>query len=143
MTDERESQIGQIGGPGLVLYDGDCILCSSWFRFVAKRDGKRRLLFTPIQSEFGRAVAFRLDIDPVNPQSNAVILNGKAYLYSDSALAALSVLPYWKWTLALRAVPRSLRDPLYRLIARNRYRWFGRHTSCDRGGRDYSDRVIG
>lgn len=143
MPEVNQLQIGEVGSPGLVLYDGDCILCSSWFRFVAKRDRARRLLFTPIQSEFGRALAMRLGIDPVNPQSNAVILNGKAYLYSDSALMALSVLPYWQWTPALRVVPRAWRDAVYRPIARNRYRWFGRRTSCDLGGAEYRDRVIG
>lgn len=142
MPDEREGQVGEIGGPALVLYDGDCILCSSWFRFVARRDHQRRLMFTPIQSPFGRSVAVRLGIDPVNPQSNAVLLDGKAYLFSESALAALSLLPYWKWTRALRVLPRAWRDALYRPIARNRYRWFGRRTSCDLGGADYRGRVI-
>lgn len=143
MPGEQEPRIGAAGGPGLILYDGDCVLCSSWFRFVAQRDDERRLLFTPIQSDFGRTVALRLGIDPVNPQSNAVILDGKAYLFSDSALAALSVLPYWKWIWALHFVPRVLRDPLYRVIARHRYRWFGRHDRCDLGGAQYRDRVIG
>lgn len=143
MADAREPAIGQVGGPGLILYDGNCILCSSWFLFVASRDDERRFMFTPIQSEFGRAVALRLGIDPVNPQSNAVILDGKPYLYSDSALAALSVLPRWKWIWALHFVPRALRDALYRVIARNRYRWFGRHDQCDLGGAQYRDRVIG
>jgi len=142
MPGGEESTAGQIGGPGLVLYDGECVLCSSWFRFVAVRDRERRFLFTPIQTEFGRAVALRLGIDPVNPQSNAVIMDGKAYLYSDSALAVLAVLPGWKWGRVLRLVPRSLRDPIYRLVAQNRYRWFGRHEHCDLGGPDYRDRVI-
>nr|WP_137046816.1 DCC1-like thiol-disulfide oxidoreductase family protein [Pseudolabrys sp. FHR47] len=142
MADSDEAAIGQPGGPGLVLYDGDCVLCSSWFRFVAKRDQARRLMFTTIQSEFGRAVALRLGIDPMNPQSNAVIIDGNAYLFSDSALAALSALPYWKWVWALHVVPRTLRDPIYSLVARNRYRWFGRHTQCDMGGPDYRDHVV-
>jgi predicted DCC family thiol-disulfide oxidoreductase YuxK len=143
MAAGQESEIGQAGSPGLVLYDGTCILCSSWFHFVAKRDHVRRFLFTPIQSDFGRALALRLGIDPVNPQTNAVMLDGKVYLFSDSALAVLSVLPRWKWARVLRLVPRSLRDPFYRVVARNRYRWFGRHEQCDMGGLAYRDRVIG
>ena len=136
------SGLGEKGGQGLVLYDGVCVLCSGWFRFVARRDSDRKFLFTAIQSDFGRALALKLGIDPDEPQTNAVLLDGEVYLFSDSALAVLPALPNWRWARALRAIPRPVRDRLYRLIARNRYRLLGRRTACDLGGVAFSDRVI-
>ena len=134
--------LGAPGQKGLVLYDGVCVLCSNWFRFVAERDVERRFLFTAIQSDRGRALAIRLGIDPDNPDTNAVLLDGHVYLRSDSALAVLGALPHWRWVRAFRAVPKPVRDRIYGLIARNRYRLFGRHGSCDLGGAKYADRVI-
>ncbi|HVY57318.1 MAG TPA: DCC1-like thiol-disulfide oxidoreductase family protein [Xanthobacteraceae bacterium] len=133
---------GQPGQKGLILYDGDCMICSGWFRFVAKRDVERRFLFTAIQSEFGRALAVKLGIDPDDPATNAVLLDGQVHLRSDSALSVLAVLPGWGWTRVLRIVPGSLRDRLYGLIARNRYRLFGTRESCDFGDAGLSDRII-
>src|SRR6476620_6717092 len=97
-NDLAATNIGGKGGPGLVLYDGVCVLCSRWFRFVAQRDVERRFLFTAIQSAYGRALALKLGIDPDNPDTNAVLLDGEVYLRSDSALAVLSALPGWRWT---------------------------------------------
>ncbi len=54
----------------------------------------------------------------------------------------LAVLPGWGWTRIFRLVPKPLRDPLYGLIARNRYQWFGTRQTCDLGGAQYADRVI-
>jgi predicted DCC family thiol-disulfide oxidoreductase YuxK len=135
--------VGEKGERALILYDGDCVICSGWFRFMAARDTERRFLFTAIQSPYGRALAQRHGIDPDNPQSNAVLLDGVAHLRSDSAIAALSALPRYGWVRALRVIPRSWRDRFYAMIARNRYRWFGKNAACDLGGAQYADRVIG
>jgi predicted DCC family thiol-disulfide oxidoreductase YuxK len=141
--DPQLRTVGQTGGPALILYDGDCVLCSGWFRFVAQRDHERRFLFTPIQSPYGRALAERYGIDPDNPQSNAVLIDNTVNLKSDSAIAAIAALPRYGWVRIFRIVPKMLRDPLYSMIARNRYRWFGRNPTCWRGGANYANRVIG
>ncbi len=127
----------------LILYDGDCVICSGWFRFVAKRDTAHKFLFTAIQSPYGRALALKHGIDPDNPQSNAVLIDGTVNLRSDSAIAALSALPGYGWVNAFRIIRSRLRDRLYSFIARNRYRWFGKNQTCDLGGMAYADRVIG
>lgn len=114
----------------IILYDGVCIFCSSWVRFVAKRDAAKRFRFTPIQSDYGTRLAHHLGIDPHDPDTNAVIHGGIAYIKSDAALTVLSQLPGWGWIRMLFAVPRVLRDPVYNLIAKNRYRIFGRSDAC-------------
>lgn len=140
--DPQLRNIGERGARGLILYDGVCVLCSGWMRFVASRDADRRFLFTPIQSDYGRALAIKHGIDPDNPQSNAVLIDGAVNLRSDSAIAALSRLPGYGWVRAFRIVPKPIRDRLYSMIARNRYRWFGRHDACDIGGAKFADRVV-
>jgi predicted DCC family thiol-disulfide oxidoreductase YuxK len=115
---------------GTVLYDGVCVLCSAWFRFVAARDPQARFRFTPIQGEYGRRLALRLGIDPDNPQTNAVVIDGRAYLRSDAALQILRRLPGWSWAALLLATPQPVRDRAYDRAARNRYRLFGRTDTC-------------
>ena len=137
-----DRDLGMKGGQGLILYDGVCVLCSRWFRFVARRDPDRRFLFTAIQSEYGRTLAMKLGIDPDNPDTNAVLIDDQIYLRSDSALVVLSTLPNWRWTRIFRYAPKPLRDPIYTLIARNRYRLWGTLPACDLGGAEFSDRVI-
>lgn len=114
----------------IILYDGVCIFCSRWVRFVAARDTARRFRFTPIQSDYGSRLARHLGIDPADPDTNAVIHGGRAYFRSDAALTVLSRLPGWSWVRVLFAVPKALRGPVYGLIAHNRYRIFGRSDAC-------------
>ncbi|MBN9546859.1 MAG: DUF393 domain-containing protein [Alphaproteobacteria bacterium] len=127
---------------GIILYDGVCVLCSGWMRFVLDRDTREVFRFTPIQSPYGRALAQRLGIDPDDPDTNAVIIGGIGWRQSDAALQVVSRLPGWPWVRGLAAVPRPLRDLIYRLVARTRYRVFGRHQVCDVGGRRYAGRLI-
>jgi predicted DCC family thiol-disulfide oxidoreductase YuxK len=111
-------------------------------RFVLRRDRNCLFRFTPIQSEYGGALAGALGIDPENPDTNAVIWKGIAYRRSDAALRVVSLLPGWGWVRAMHIVPRFLRDGIYRLIARTRYRVWGRHVVCDLGGERYAGRVL-
>jgi predicted DCC family thiol-disulfide oxidoreductase YuxK len=115
---------------GLILFDGVCVFCSRWVRFVIDHDPQGRFRFLPIQSETGRALAARYGIDPEAPQTNAVVLNGRIYFKSDAALTVLGALPGTGPLAALKAAPRFLRDPLYDLIAKNRYAIFGRTDAC-------------
>ncbi|HYD28741.1 thiol-disulfide oxidoreductase DCC family protein [Brevundimonas sp.] len=115
---------------GLILFDGVCVFCSRWVRFVIDRDPGRRFTFTSIQSERGRKLAERFGIDPEAPQTNAVIWNGRAWFKSDAALTVLGALPGTRRLGVLKALPRTIRDAAYDLIARNRYRIFGRTEAC-------------
>lgn len=115
---------------GLILFDGVCVFCSRWVRFVIARDGAARFRFLPIQSEQGRVLAVRLGVNPDAPETNVVVMDGRALMKSDAALSVLGVLKGVGWLAAFRHVPRRVRDPLYDLIARNRYAIFGRTETC-------------
>jgi predicted DCC family thiol-disulfide oxidoreductase YuxK len=114
----------------VILFDGVCVFCSRWVRFVADRDTQKRFRFTTIQSTYGARLAEVLGIDASDPDTNAVIHGGIAYKKSDGALTVLSNLPGWRFARLGFAVPKPLRDAVYNLIARNRYRIFGKFDAC-------------
>ena len=114
----------------VILFDGVCVLCSRWARFVIERDPEASFRFVAVQEPFGAELARRLDIDLSFPETNAAIIAGKAFFKSDAAIEVLSRLPGWSWVRLGRFVPRGLRNAIYDLIARNRYRWFGRTDQC-------------
>jgi len=126
----------------VILFDGVCIFCSRWVRFVAKRDPAKRFRFTPIQSDYGARLARTFGIDSADPDTNAVVHGGEVFMKSDAALMVLSQLPGWGWVSMLFAVPKALRDPMYSLVARNRYRIFGKYDACFVPDADLRARVI-
>ena len=115
---------------GLILFDGVCVLCSRGCRFVSKRDRRGYFRYVPIQLAEGRPLAEQLGIDPDRPDSFAFVAAGHAYVKSEAALRIARELPHWQWTWVFHFIPRRIRDAIYDLIARNRYRWFGRRNAC-------------
>jgi len=114
----------------VILFDGVCVFCSRWVRFIVARDVAKRFRFTPIQSEYGTRLALALGIDADDPDTNAVVHGGVAHFKSDGALTVLSLLPGWRWVRVLFVVPQPLRDAVYNLVAKNRYRIFGKYDAC-------------
>ena len=126
----------------VILYDGVCVFCSRWVRFIAARDREGRFRFTAIQSPYGTRLARAIGIDPHDPDTNAVIHGGVAYFKSDAALTVLGFLPGWSRVGLLFAVPKPLRDAVYNMVARNRYRIFGKYEACFVPDAEMRDRVM-
>jgi predicted DCC family thiol-disulfide oxidoreductase YuxK len=126
----------------VILYDGVCVFCSRWIRFIATRDTDRRFRFTAIQSAYGTRLAKACGIDADDPDTNAVVHGGVACFKSDAALTVLSRLPGWGWARVFFAVPKRFRDAAYNLIARNRYRIFGKYQQCFVPDAAMRDRVL-
>lgn len=126
----------------VILFDGVCVFCSRWVRFVAKRDTQKRFRFTAIQSAYGAGLANAVGIDPDDPDTNAVIHGGVVHTKSDGALTVLSNLPRWRFACIFFAVPRPVRDVVYNLIAKNRYRIFGKFDACIVPDADLRARVL-
>jgi predicted DCC family thiol-disulfide oxidoreductase YuxK len=126
----------------VILYDGVCVFCSRWIRFIAARDLDARFRFTAIQSDYGQRLAQAFGINPADPDTNAVIHGGTAHFKSDAALTVLSNLPGWQWVRVLRAFPKPLRDAVYNLVATNRYRIFGKYDVCFLGDASFRSRVL-
>lgn len=128
---------------GLILFDGVCVFCSRWVRFVLWLDRERRFRFLPIQSPAGRALAARHGINPDAPETNAVVWGRRIHFKSDAALMVLGVLTETAPLAALKVLPRAWRDPVYDLIARNRYAIFGRTEICMVPTAANRDRFVG
>ncbi len=119
--------------PLIVLFDGVCNLCNGTVQFIIDRDPGGRFRFASLQSEAGARVLREHGRGPIvgDPDSIILIERGTLYEHSGAALRIARALGL-PWSLAVLgfALPRFVRDALYRLIARNRYRWFGREESC-------------
>ena len=121
----------QADDAAIVVFDGVCLLCSRWVRFILRHDRAGLYRFAAMQSERGRALLAAHGLDPDDPNSLLLLRNGKAWTDSDAILHVLAGFGgAWRAMLGLRAIPRLLRDPAYRWLARNRYRWFGRSDAC-------------
>lgn len=115
----------------IVLFDGVCNLCNGSVQFLIKRDRQARLRFASLQSDTGQKLQADLGMDPQALDSVVLVEGDRWYKESDAALRIARNLPGpWKLLAAFRIVPRPLRDAVYRLIARNRYRWFGKAETC-------------
>ena len=117
-------------GP-ILVFDGVCALCSGSVAFIVKRDRARRFRFAPMQSASGRALLLEHGLDPGNPVSVLLLDAEGAWSESEAVLRVASGFGgLWSLAALARWVPRPLRDSLYRWVARNRYRWFGRRDAC-------------
>ncbi|UOA28200.1 DCC1-like thiol-disulfide oxidoreductase family protein [Pseudosulfitobacter sp. DSM 107133] len=126
-----ETQVALLRGRDLIVFDGECVLCSGFFRFVLRHDHAERFSFATAQSPLGQALYRALDLNPTEFQTNLVIVNGRIHENLDSFAAAMSALGWpWRALSVVRFIPAPIRHPLYRAIARNRYRLFGRYESC-------------
>ena len=114
--------------PDLIVFDGTCVFCSGFARFMARHDKAERFRFVTAQTATGQALYRRHGLDPVGMETNIVIVDGRAYVKMAAFAAAMRSLG-WPWrALALAgAIPQPLSDRLYDGIARNRYR-FGRRA---------------
>jgi predicted DCC family thiol-disulfide oxidoreductase YuxK len=115
----------------VIVFDGVCALCSRWVRFLLRFDRTGRYRFAAMQGAQGRALLQQHGLDPDDPLSFLLVEQGRAWSDTDAIVRVLAGLDgVWKLAHVLRVVPRAWRDRAYRALARNRYRWFGRHEQC-------------
>ena len=119
--------------PPLVLFDGVCNLCNGAVNFVIDRDPNAILRFASLQSETGHAAmkAHGATVTDRDPDTMVLIEDGHVYERSTAALRiARHMRAPYNWLYVFMLVPRALRDVVYKGVARNRYRWFGRTDTC-------------
>jgi predicted DCC family thiol-disulfide oxidoreductase YuxK len=121
----------------IILYDGVCGLCNRLVQFLLKHDRPGRLRFASLQSDFAARVLQRHGIDPKDLDTLHVIENyeqsGERVLQRSDAIlrAARELGGFWSVSAnAGKVIPRALRDVIYRFVAQNRYRVFGKYDTC-------------
>ncbi len=115
----------------LIVFDGECVLCSGFFRFMLHHDKEHRFRFATAQSRLGQRLYAQLGLPVTDFETNLVIINGRVHQRLDAFAAAMRALPgLWRVLALCRYLPRIVKDPLYHAIARNRYALFGRRQTC-------------
>ncbi|WP_085909576.1 thiol-disulfide oxidoreductase DCC family protein [Kiloniella majae] len=115
----------------IIVFDGECALCSAFIQFVIRHDKFEEFQFTTGQSSLGQALFQHYDLDTVNFETNLLISKGSAYAKMSAFSQTTSLLPYpAKFFSLAKYLPSPMGNWLYDLIARNRYRLFGRADSC-------------
>ncbi len=115
----------------IIVFDGHCVLCSGWARFVLRHDRRMRYRLLPAQTPLGRAIYLHYGLDPVDFETNLLIEDGRLLVKSEGTIRMFEGLGFpWRLATAARVLPLGLRDRLYGFVARNRLAWFGRREVC-------------
>ena len=121
----------KIAGRDLIVFDGECVLCSSFFRFIIRTDKTERFHFAHAQSDLGAQVYAALGMPVDDFDTNLVIVDGMIYERLDAFAAAMSAVGWpYKALAAVHFIPEPLRSFLYYRVAKNRYAMFGRYDTC-------------
>ncbi|QXE01603.1 thiol-disulfide oxidoreductase DCC family protein [Terribacillus sp. DMT04] len=114
----------------IILFDGVCNLCNTSVQFIIKHDQRAYFKFASLQSDFGVALAGEHHL-PDDVDSILLVEEGKVYTESSAVVRiARNLDGVWKLAAAAWIIPRPVRNTLYRYVAKNRYRWFGRQNEC-------------
>jgi len=118
------------GEPPILFFDGVCGLCNASVDALLAADRRARIRFAPIQGETAKRLLPPLPENPL--EWTRLYLDERGlHQYSDAAIeVSRRVGGFYALAVVFRIVPRALRDPVYRWIARNRYRWFGKRDAC-------------
>ncbi|MEX2606301.1 MAG: DCC1-like thiol-disulfide oxidoreductase family protein [Kiritimatiellia bacterium] len=126
----------------IILFDGPCTFCQKSVRFILRHEKSPQLRFASLQSETGKTLRETYRIPPDN-DSMILIRNAEAFTGSDAAIRVCAHLRApWSWLHAFRHLPAFLHAPVYRWIARNRYRWFGKDETCPLPDPDQAHRFL-
>ncbi len=128
----------------LIVFDGVCVLCSGFARFVVRHDRDGYFCFIMAQSPVGQALLRHYGLDPIDFETNLLIEDGRAHAKLEAIAGILRHLG-WPWRLAanlMRLPPARMRDWLYDRVAQNRYAVFGRHEACVVPGPEWRGRML-
>ena len=127
----------------IVLFDGVCNLCNRSVDFIIRHEKSHKLQFASLQSDVGKSIVNKSGFDEI-PDSVMLYVDGKLLIRSDAVLAISTYLkrPY-AYGIIFKYVPKILRDSVYNLIAKNRYRWFGKRETCRVPSADERERFLG
>ncbi len=115
----------------VIVFDGHCVLCDGFFKFVLRHDKYQKFSFIIAQSVLGEATYAKLGLKPADYETNLVFVDGQLFTKLDAFVAVMRALG-WPWRLMtpIKFLPQFLKNWLYDRIAKNRYWIFGRHDAC-------------
>lgn len=116
----------------IIFFDGVCNLCNGAVRFIINHDKNNVYRFASLQSDFANNLLNEYGVKITEPPQSILLLrNGKIYSESTAALRIAQKLGGgWKLLSIFLIIPKFISDALYRFVARNRYKWFGKRDTC-------------
>ena len=127
----------------VIFFDGICNLCNSFVQFIIKRDPGARFRFASLQSEVGRGAMKESRLPAASLSTVVYLKEGHYYFKSSAALHILKDLGRgWSLLYGFILIPKPLRDGIYDVLARNRYRLFGKRAECMIPTPDLQDRFL-
>ncbi len=138
----------------VILFDGVCNLCNNIVRFIIRRDTHDRFRFAALQSDFGQELIKHFNLSSAHYETIVLYDSilplpppegdkyGKIYFKSEAVIKILKQLPGWKWITVFKMLPRFLRDFVYDLIAKSRYKIFGKRDSCMVPSKELKDKFL-
>ena len=126
----------------ILLFDGVCNYCNSWVNFIIRHDNKKKFHFTTLQSETGKKILKQYNISE-KEESAILIYLDKVYLKSSAGLHILYHLGgIYSLAFVFIIIPAYIRDFYYDIIARNRYKWWGKRNECMIPTEDVKERFL-
>jgi len=127
----------------VILFDGVCNLCSGSVQFIINRDPSGIFRFATLQSETGKNLVSKFDLPNDKPDAIILVENSEYYSRSTAALRILQRLgSLWQLLYVFILVPRPIRDYFYDIVARNRYKWYGKRAQCMIPSEDIKGRFL-
>jgi predicted DCC family thiol-disulfide oxidoreductase YuxK len=115
----------------IVVFDGVCNLCNWVVQLIIRHDPDGYFQFASLQSEAGKTLLESHGVSTVQPESVVLVRDGRVFTMSDAALEITRDLGFpLSMLYPLIVLPKGFRDWVYKIVARNRYRWFGRRDAC-------------
>ena len=114
----------------LIIIDGDCNLCNGTAKNIQKRDKNKLFHYVSLQSDSGKHIIKKYNIS--SEVDSVVFINKKqAFIKSDAVIEIARLLPFpWSLAVTLKFFPKTWRDWIYDIVAKKRYKWFGKTEKC-------------
>ena len=128
---KRKQTSTMINNENILLFDGYCNLCSRLVNFIIRRAKKTKFLFVSLQSASGQSLLKKFGL-PIDDFDSVVYIRGNKYYLKSSAILHIfkELGGIWKLFFIFIIIPKFIRDFIYKIIAKTRYKIFGRHDSC-------------
>lgn len=121
----------------VLFFDGECILCNGAVRWILERNTSGDIRFASLQGNYAKKML------GYGVEDSMVFMEGdRVFTRSAAVFEILRYLPAWRWMRVLRFIPRRITDGIYKWVARNRFRWFGKQEVCRVLPPGYSERLI-
>lgn len=133
----------KIESNSIILFDGQCNLCSGLVQFALKRDRTNQFRFASLQGKFGQQILDKLNLSSTLLNTFILVERDQFYTQSNAALMlARRLSGLWPMLYIFILVPKFIRDAIYKWIAKNRYTWFGKRDTCWMPQSRYTDRFL-